>query len=117
MWAQNSLFDPEPGSALHALGDLRAAERMNLGRGAWIDVRPGWLAGAGDLFAHLIDAVAWRAESREMYDRTVAVPRLICAYGAKDPLPAPILNDARAALSTHYADELGEPFVTAGLCY
>ena len=27
------------------------------------------------------------------------------------------LDDARAALSEHYAAELGEPFATAGLCY
>lgn len=33
------------------------------------------------------------------------------------PLPHPILTEARDALSARYAAELGEPFVTSGLCY
>jgi len=61
--------------------------------------------------------VPWRAERRQMYDRVVAVPRLLCFYGEHEPLPDPVLADARSALSTHYAAELGEPFHTAGLCY
>jgi alkylated DNA repair dioxygenase AlkB len=52
-----------------------------------------------------------------MYDREVAVPRLLSFYGETDPLPDPVLVDARSALSAHYAAELGEPFRTAGLCY
>lgn len=52
-----------------------------------------------------------------MYDNVVAVPRLLAFYGAADPLPHPVLDEARAALSRHYAGELGEPFTTAGLCY
>jgi alkylated DNA repair dioxygenase AlkB len=52
-----------------------------------------------------------------MYDRVVDVPRLLAFYGAGDPLPHPVLDEARAALSAHYAAELGEPFTTAGLCY
>ena len=43
-------------------------------------------------------------------------PRLLCFYGDDDPLPHPALAEARDALSAHYADELGEPFRTAGLC-
>jgi alkylated DNA repair dioxygenase AlkB len=52
-----------------------------------------------------------------MYERTVDVPRLVCSYGAGDALPDPVLDAARDALTSHYADELREPFVTAGLCY
>src|SRR5437588_11432113 len=52
-----------------------------------------------------------------MYDRKVDVPRLLCFYDGDDPLPDPVLRDARSALSKHYARELGEPFRTAGLCY
>ena len=51
-----------------------------------------------------------------MYDSVVDVPRLQCFYGAEDPLPHPALAECRDALSRHYAHELGEPFVTAGLC-
>ena len=31
-------------------------------------------------------------------------------------MPDPLLTEARDALDGHYAAELGEPFVTAGLC-
>jgi alkylated DNA repair dioxygenase AlkB len=51
-----------------------------------------------------------------MYDNVVDVPRLLRFYGEGEPLPHPSLEEARDALSRHYADELGEPFVTAGLC-
>ncbi|HLR94336.1 MAG TPA: alpha-ketoglutarate-dependent dioxygenase AlkB, partial [Jiangellaceae bacterium] len=45
------------------------------------------------------------------------VPRLLCFYDEDAALPDPLLSEAREALSVHYADELGEPFRTAGLCY
>jgi alkylated DNA repair dioxygenase AlkB len=51
-----------------------------------------------------------------MYDRTVQVPRLLARYGQGEALPHPVLEEARAALNAHYAEELGEPFVSAGLC-
>ncbi|MFJ8199266.1 alpha-ketoglutarate-dependent dioxygenase AlkB [Streptomyces sp. NPDC096152] len=99
------------------LGPLTGLRRTPLGTGAWIDVLPGWLAGADDLFEQLAAEVPWRAERRTMYDQVVDVPRLLAFHGAGDPLPHPVLAEARAALSAHYADELGEPFTTAGLCY
>ncbi|WP_370949997.1 alpha-ketoglutarate-dependent dioxygenase AlkB [Amycolatopsis sp. cg5] len=110
---QGSLFDDAGEMSLGALTNTR---RTVLGRGAWIDVLPGWLAGASTLFDLLADQVPWRAERRQMYDRVVAVPRLLCSYREDDPLPQPILVEAREALSAHYAPELGEPFRTAGLC-
>ena len=51
-----------------------------------------------------------------MYDSVVDVPRLQCFYGEGESLPHPLLTDMREQLSAHYASELGEPFVTAGLC-
>jgi alkylated DNA repair dioxygenase AlkB len=51
-----------------------------------------------------------------MYERMVDVPRLLCFYGEGEPLPEPALEAARAMLNAHYAAQLGEPFVTAGLC-
>ncbi|MEV7499476.1 alpha-ketoglutarate-dependent dioxygenase AlkB [Streptomyces sp. NPDC093018] len=111
---QGSLFDQTDELRLGALRGLR---RTVLGAGAWIDVLPGWLTGADALFERLAAEVPWRAERRKMYDNVVAVPRLLAFYGAADPLPHPVLDEARAALSRHYAKELGEPFTTAGLCY
>ena len=94
-----------------------AVRRTELTDGAWLDLRPGWLSGADLLFERLRDGVPWHAESRVMYDRTVAVPRLLCFYGEDRALPDPSLVEAREALNAHYAAELGEQFVTAGLCF
>lgn len=99
------------------LGSLAPTTRTELSQGAWVDVRPGWLTGAGTLFERLARDVPWRGERRQMYDRVVDVPRLLSFYDEGDPLPDPVLGAARVALSDHYAAELGEPFRTAGLCY
>ncbi|MEV5300593.1 alpha-ketoglutarate-dependent dioxygenase AlkB [Amycolatopsis methanolica] len=100
-----------------SLGSLTETRRTELGDGAWIDLRPGWLSGADVLFDRLAADVPWHAERRRMYDRVVDVPRLLCFYGEDERLPDPVLDEARAALSRHYGDELGEPFRTAGLCF
>ena len=115
---QGSLFDQDCGQDDPVrLGPLDPIRRTRLSRGAWVDVLPGWLTGADVLFERLAAGVAWRAERRQMYDRVVDVPRLVCFHGADDPLPDPVLTAAREALSRHYAPELGEPFRTAGLCF
>ncbi|MFI9825053.1 alpha-ketoglutarate-dependent dioxygenase AlkB [Streptomyces sp. NPDC052013] len=111
---QGSLFDQADELRL---GPLDAVRRTELGLGAWIDVLPGWLSGSDALFEQLAAEVPWRAERRTMYDHVVDVPRLLAYYRHDDPLPHPVLAEARDALSAHYADELGEPFATAGLCY
>ncbi|MET9336464.1 alpha-ketoglutarate-dependent dioxygenase AlkB [Nonomuraea sp. NPDC003727] len=110
-----------------SLLDLFAAEgpgplgstvrRVDLGHGAWIDLRPGWIGGADALLDRLITGVRWRAERRHMYDRVVDVPRLLAFYEEGQELPDPVLDEARAALDAHYGAELGEPFATAGLCF
>ena len=110
---QESLLDLGNEPAAGAL----APERLALSRGAWVDLQRGWLAGSSALFARLAERVPWRAERRRMFDRTVDVPRLLCFYGENDELPDPVLTACRDALSAFYAAELGEPFVTAGLCY
>jgi alkylated DNA repair dioxygenase AlkB len=111
---QGSLFDQADELALGPLDGIR---RTELARGAWIDVLTGWLSGSAALFEQLAGEVPWRAERRTMYDHVVDVPRLLALYGADDRLPHPVLSEARDALSAHYAEELGEPFATAGLCY
>ncbi|MFG3019615.1 alpha-ketoglutarate-dependent dioxygenase AlkB [Streptomyces sp. NPDC048254] len=111
---QGSLFDQTDELRL---GSLDGVGRTELGSGAWIDVLPGWLSGADALFEQLAADVPWHAERRTMYDSVVDVPRLLAFYGAGDPLPHPVLVEAREALTRHYAGELREPFTTAGLCY
>ncbi|WP_367649018.1 alpha-ketoglutarate-dependent dioxygenase AlkB [Aeromicrobium stalagmiti] len=110
---QGSLLDA---GAAPEIGPL-AVQRTVLAGGAWVDVVPGWIGGSDDVFLRLQSEVPWRADRREMYDRVVDVPRLLAAYGARDPLPDPLLLEAREALSDHYEAELGERFATAGLCY
>ena len=120
MLLQGSLFDAPP----PVVGDprsvrvppLRGVVRHQLARGAWIELVPGWLAGTTDLLPHLLEMVDWQAERRQMYDRVVAVPRLLSFYAEHDRLPDPDLDVARSVLNEHYAAELGEPFRTAGLC-
>ncbi|MBB5802649.1 alkylated DNA repair dioxygenase AlkB [Saccharothrix ecbatanensis] len=112
---QVSLFDD--GAETPALRPLAGIRRTVLGDGAWVDVLPGWLTGADALFQGLAAEVPWRAERRQMYERVVDVPRLLCFYDEDMPLPEPVLTRARAELTAWYAEELGEPFRTAGLCY
>ncbi len=111
---QASLFDCDTEITVPSLDS--GLERQVLGDGAWLDVRPSWIGGAVELFERLRTAADWRAERRVMYDRVVAVPRLLAFYDEGDQLPDKALVDIRAALDAHYAAELGEPFRTAGLC-
>ncbi|WP_405093410.1 alpha-ketoglutarate-dependent dioxygenase AlkB [Micromonospora sp. NBC_01392] len=107
------------GTALTSLGTFAHADRVRrhaLSRGAWVDHLPGWVRGSDAVLDTLRHDVPWRAERRAMYDTEVDVPRLLCWYAGGRPLPHPVLTAARDALSRHYAPELGEPFVTAGLC-
>jgi alkylated DNA repair dioxygenase AlkB len=111
---QESLLDVAEAPVLGSLAG--AVRRVPLSRGAWVDLRPGWLAGSGAVFGALVKAVPWRAEKRHMYDRVVDVPRLLCFYGEGEALPHPALTAVLGALNAHYGAELGEPFRTAGLC-
>jgi len=99
---QGSLLDlgdePAPGAV--------RPERVQLDHGAWVDVQRGWLAGSAALFARLFDQVPWRAERRQMYDRTVDVPRLQRFYGEDAELPDPALVACRDTLNGHYEAEL-----------
>lgn len=120
-WFQGSLLDCAPtaegGIGAEACAPLSGhASRVQLGSGAWVDVLPGWIRGADALFERLLDTVPWRSEKRQMYDRVVDVPRLVSHFGANATLPDELLSQARARLNEHYAQELGEPFRTAGLC-
>ena len=112
---QGSLLDTVDEVGLRTLGP--AIRRTTLARGAWVDLRPGWLTGADELFSRLARDVPWHAERRQMYDREVDVPRLLSFYDEADLLPDLVLTQARSALTAHYAPELGERFRTAGLCF
>ena len=107
MTVQGSLFDH--------------CERRDLGSGAWIEMRSGWVDDgticADSLFEELLSAVPWQAERRQMYDRVLDVPRLVSFCDlANTPPPHPAIARLRRRLNDIYAGELGEPFTTAGFC-
>ncbi|MFC8301673.1 alpha-ketoglutarate-dependent dioxygenase AlkB [Micromonospora orduensis] len=112
---QPSMLDlADAGPTLGPLpGQIR---RHQLSRGAWVDHLPGWVRGSDTVLDTLLTEVPWRAERRTMFDNEVDVPRLLCWYAGDRQLPHPVLTEARAALTRHYAPELGEPFVSAGMC-
>ena len=78
---QGSLFSEQ--AAEPTLGDLSTSiSRRPLTEGAWVDLCPGWISGADDLFDRLRECVPWRAERRRMYERVVEVPRLVSIHQA-----------------------------------
>lgn len=111
---QPSLLEVGDQPVVGSLGT--GVERLALGSGAWVDHRPGWVAGSEALTERLLGTVDWRAQRRQMYEREVDVPRLLRFYEQDEELPDPLLARLRAALDEHYAGELGEPFATTGLC-
>lgn len=94
-------------------GSFAALVRRDLGAGCWIDVAPGWLAGADDVFSQLTDTIDWQQRTVTMYERKLPEPRLTWWWsessGVAEPLP--VLAEARQALSERY----GVHFDTIGL--
>ena len=90
---------------------LHGARRRFLGAGAWVDVVPGWLQGADALFDEVLASAPWREPAdRPMYDRIVAVPRLIASGWEAKP---PVLVQAGTCLGRHYGRRLRS--ITANL--
>ena len=111
---QGSLFDTGATTGLRPLDGL--IHRIPLTDGAWLDHLPGWVERADLLFEDLVDAVPWRSQERVMYDRTVAVPRLLASFGTGVELPHPLLGEAMATLARHYRGVPGGDLATVGLC-
>ena len=111
---QGSLLDLAEEPELRPLGKM--SSRTELSRGAWVDVRPGWLTGAADLFGRLASDVPWRAERRQMYERMVDVPRLLCFYGEGEPLPDPVAGDGARGAERALRGGAGRAVRDRGLC-
>jgi alkylated DNA repair dioxygenase AlkB len=111
---QPSMWDLAEKAALTPLAG--SVVRHELSRGAWVDHLPGWVTGSDAVLEVLLGDIGWRADRRQMYEREVAVPRLLRWYPGSEELPHPLLTEAREALNRHYAAELGEHFVSAGMC-
>jgi alkylated DNA repair dioxygenase AlkB len=111
---QPSMWDLAGAAALTPLAGRPV--RHDLGHGAWIDHLPGWVTGSDEVLEVLLGDIGWREDRRQMYEREVAVPRLLRWYGGAETLPHPVLAEARAALNRHYGPEPRERFLTAGMC-
>jgi alkylated DNA repair dioxygenase AlkB len=92
-------------------GGFRAIRRIELAHGAWIEHARGWVSGHDRLFDQLEHTVPWRAETMRMYDRDVAVPRLLGSF--REIGVPPLLEDMRLALGARYGEEFVR--VTAAL--
>ncbi|MFT3695630.1 MAG: alpha-ketoglutarate-dependent dioxygenase AlkB [Kofleriaceae bacterium] len=83
-------FDPE----------FRSLERIPLAHGAWVDHAPGWIANHDALFERLERSLEWRSESRPMYDKIVAVPRLLAHLPSEG-----LVEEMLRALSARYRED------------
>ena len=111
---QESLLDVAGEPALGALAG--AVRRVPLARGAWVDLRPGWLEGSAAVFAATgrDGAVAGGETAHVRPGGGRAPAAVLLRRGRAAARPG---ADRRAgALNAHYGAELGEPFRTAGLC-
>ncbi len=70
------------------------SELTDLGHGAWVAVRRGWLLGADTLCDELVGSVPWRHNRRVMYERIVDEPRLSKRYGPGDDVACRGVGDA-----------------------
>ncbi len=81
-------------------GSFASVVRTELQHGAWIELARAWVGGESELFDELNGGVAWRAEDRRMYDRTVDVPRLCAEVPSEGRHP--LVERMRAALGERY---------------
>jgi hypothetical protein len=89
------------------------AQRLDLDHTTWVELVPGWLRGADEVFDELTTTLAFRQRTGvRMYDSIVDEPRLSAWWRAEDgrPEPMPILGDIRRLLAERYA----EPFDSIG---
>ena len=85
--------------------------RHQLNDRSWVDHAPGWLSGADDLLAGLLEALPWSQRRVQMFERELDEPRLTWWWSAdRGPLPVDRLESIRQILSDRY----GLTFDTVG---
>lgn len=110
MFYQGSLF-----GTLQPDYDATFAEtnRLDLDATTWVELTPGWLRGADEVYDDLVRTLPLRQRTGvRMYDRLVDEPRLSAWWRAEsaEPEPLPILGEIRELLAQRYA----EPFDSIG---
>ena len=89
------------------------ASRLALDDTTWVELVPGWLSGADQVFDELMSILPFRQRTGvRMYDRLVDEPRLTAWWRLEHgrPEPVPLLRDMRLVL----ADRYREPFDSIG---
>lgn len=108
---QGSLFGTLAPPAFDA--SFEGAQRVALDDTSWVELVPGWLGGADQVFDELVSILPLRQRTNvRMYDRLVDEPRLTAwwrhEWGTPEPLP--LLHDVRSVLVARYR----EPFDSIG---
>lgn len=86
---------------------LGPVERIDLGRGSWVDWAPDWLPGSDQWFDLMVNELPWRQLERPMYERMVEVPRLICSFDDPNDEAIPLdLLRLRPVLEAAYGRSL-----------
>lgn len=81
--------------------------RTDLGAGAWIDHASNWLPGADEWFDQITSEFPWHSARRPMYDRIVAVPRLIANVTREEGIIANNLERLARMFDHHYGRIFG----------
>ena len=92
---------------------FRELIRLDLDATTWVDLAPGWLRGADQVYDELAATLDLRQRTGvRMYDQIVDEPRLSAWWRLEggEPEPLPILHDIRLLL----ADRYDEPFDSIG---
>ena len=90
--------------------------RHRLSRGAWVDHLPGWVRGSDAVLDACCATCLARRAPQDVRLRGRRAPTAVLVRRRASRCRTRVLTEARAALTRHYAAELGEPFVTAGMC-
>jgi alkylated DNA repair dioxygenase AlkB len=102
---QSSLFaQGEP-----SLRDRAEFHRIALDESSWIDLSPGWIHGADDLFASLHRELEWHGGSRPMYGELVQEPRLHASLGDVAQ-QHPIIGAMNESLTARYGPGINAGF-------
>jgi len=103
------------GAAVEVDVGFHGLVRHELGSGAWVDVVPGWLRGADELFVRLLRDTPWGHREVRMYEHILPEPRLTHRWSVEEGLPEPVLHEMAAALTDRYHPDLaGAEFTQVG---
>jgi len=86
--------------------------RIPLDETAWVEYVPGWVTGHQALMDQLVRTTRWQSVQREMYERTVDVPRLLAKLPDDGP-GDPLLEEMRKRLAARYRTDF--PHLTLAL--